>query len=54
MPETFTRWYATDYLKTEENIALCLKACLDEDTGDGQLVRAALNDIARARHVAIN
>ncbi len=49
MAEKFTRWDAVDYLETEEDMALYLDACLDEDPGDGSLVRAALNDIARAR-----
>lgn len=49
MAEKFTRWDAADYLETEEDMALYLDACLDEDSGDGSLVRAALNDIARAR-----
>jgi probable addiction module antidote protein len=49
MVEKFTRWDAADYLKSKEDMALYLDACLDEDTGDGKLIRAALNDIARAR-----
>ena len=49
MAEKFTRWDAADYLKNEEDMVLYLDACLDEDTGDGRLIRAALNDIARAR-----
>jgi probable addiction module antidote protein len=49
MAEKFTRWDAVDYLENEEDMALYLDACLDEDPGDGSLVRAALNDIARAR-----
>jgi probable addiction module antidote protein len=49
MTEKFTRWDAVDHLKTEEDMALYLDACLDEDPGDGTLVRAALNDVARAR-----
>ena len=49
MAEKFTRWDAADYLETGEDMALYLDACLDEDPGDGSLVRAALNDIARAR-----
>lgn len=52
MAEKFTRWDAVDYLATEEDMALYLDACLDEDTGDGSLVRAALNDIARTRGMA--
>ncbi|MCC6145893.1 MAG: putative addiction module antidote protein [Rhodocyclaceae bacterium] len=49
MTEKFTRWDAVDHLNTEEDMALYLDACLDEDPGDGTLVRAALNDVARAR-----
>lgn len=49
MTEKFTRWEAADYLENEEDMALYLDACLDEDPGDGSLVRAALGDIARAR-----
>jgi len=49
MAEKFTRWDVADYLETEEDTALYLDACLDEDPGDGSLVRAALNDIAKAR-----
>lgn len=49
MTEKFTRWDAADYLETAEDMALYLDACLEEDPGDGSLIRAALNDIARAR-----
>jgi len=49
MTEKFTRWDPVDSLKTGEDMALYLDACLDEDPGDGTLVRAALNDVARAR-----
>jgi probable addiction module antidote protein len=49
MAEKFTRWDAADYLKTEADMVLYLDACLDEDPGDGSLIRAALNDVARAK-----
>lgn len=49
MTEKFTRWDPVDHLKTNEDMALYLDACLEEDAGDGLLVRAALNDVARAR-----
>lgn len=49
MAEKFSRWDAADYLESEEDIALYLDACLEDDPGDGSLVRAAINDIARAR-----
>jgi probable addiction module antidote protein len=46
--EQFTRFDAAEYLKTPEDMAAYLDACLEEDSGDGTLIRAALNDIARA------
>lgn len=49
MAEKFTRWDAVDYLKSDEDMALYLDACLEDDPGDGSLVRAALNDVARAK-----
>ena len=47
MAEKFSRWDVADYLGTEEDIALYLDACIDEDPGDGSLIRSALGDIAR-------
>ena len=47
--EKFIRWDPVDDLKTDEDVALYFQACVDEDPGDGSLVRAALGDIARAR-----
>lgn len=43
------KWDVLDHLKTEEDIALYFDACVEEDPGDGSLIRAALGDIARAR-----
>jgi probable addiction module antidote protein len=47
--EQFIRWDPVDDLKTDEDVALYFQACVEEDPGDGSLVRAALGDIARAR-----
>jgi probable addiction module antidote protein len=49
MAEQVSRWDPAEDLETEEDIALYLNACTEEDPGDGSLIRAALNDIARAR-----
>ncbi len=49
MTEKFSRWDASDYLATEQDIALYFEACLEEDPGDGSLVRKALGDIAKAQ-----
>ena len=49
MSEQFSRWDPVDHLHSEEDMAMYLDACLEEDPGDGSVVRAALNDIARAQ-----
>ena len=41
MNERFTKWDAVHELKSEEDIALYFEACLDDDPGDGSLIRAA-------------
>ena len=48
MTETFSKWDAAEHLRTEEDIRLYVQACVDEDPGDGSLIRSALNDVARA------
>ncbi|MDE0406646.1 MAG: putative addiction module antidote protein [Alphaproteobacteria bacterium] len=52
MTETFTRWDAAEHLRSKEDARLYLEACAEEDPGDGSLVRAALNDIARAQNMS--
>lgn len=52
MAETFGKWDAADHLRSKEDVRLYLEACVDEDPGDGSLVRAALNDIARAQNMS--
>jgi DNA-binding phage protein len=46
--ERFTDWDASEELKSEEDLALYFEACLNEDPGDGSLIRAALTDICLA------
>lgn len=47
--ETFSRWDAADYLRTEADMAAYLRACIDEAPEDASLLTAAIGDIARAR-----
>jgi len=49
MAEKFSRWDSADYLKTEEDIKDYFDICVEEDPGDGSLIRRALGTIARAR-----
>ena len=51
MTETFERWDAARDLKDREEVRRYLEACTEQDPGDGSLIRAALNDIARAHSV---
>lgn len=53
MAETFTRWDVTEHLRTREDVRLYLEACAEEDPGDGSLIRAALNDVARAQNMSL-
>ena len=46
---TLKKWDIQDRLNTDEDMALYLDACIEEDPGDGSLIRAALGDIARAK-----
>ena len=52
MHETFTKWDVAEHLGTKEDVRLYLEACFEEDPGDGSLIRAALNDVARAQNMA--
>ena len=52
MSETFTRRDAAEHLRTPEDARLYLEACAEEDPGDGSLIRAALNDIARSENMS--
>ena len=49
MAEKFSRYDTADYLKTEEDMALYLDACIEDDPGDGSLIRTALGSIALAK-----
>ena len=53
MPEIFTKWDAAKHLNTKEDMRLYLEACAEEDPGDGNLIRAALNEIARAQNMSL-
>lgn len=47
MPLKTTRWDATRYLQTKEDIAAYLDAVVED--GDPELLKAALGDIARSK-----
>jgi probable addiction module antidote protein len=49
MTVTLKKWDVVEHLTTDEDMALYLEASMEEDPGDGSLIRAALGDIARAK-----
>jgi probable addiction module antidote protein len=46
---TTTRYDVADHLRTPEEMAAYLEACLDEAKGDAAFIAKALGDIARAK-----
>jgi probable addiction module antidote protein len=48
MTEQFTRWDSAEYLKTEEDMASYLDACMEEAGDDPAFIAKALGTIARA------
>jgi probable addiction module antidote protein len=43
------KWDSVEYLKTEEDMALYLEACMEEAGDDAPFIAKALGNIARAR-----
>ena len=49
---TTTRYDVAEYLRTPEEMAAYLDACLEDAEGDAEFIAKALGDIARARRRA--
>ncbi|MEW5789801.1 MAG: addiction module antidote protein [Pseudomonadota bacterium] len=43
------KWDPVDHLETEGDMAHYFEACVEDDPGDGSLIRAAMGDIVSAR-----
>ncbi len=52
LPEGYTYWDPTERLKDMEYARLYVEACADEDFGDGNVIRASLQDVARAQNTS--
>lgn len=53
MPKTATsRYDVAEHLRSPEEVAAYLQACLDEADGDAAFIAKALGDIARAKGMA--
>ena len=46
-----TRWDSAEHLKTEEDIQLCLEACLEESGDDPMVIIHASSIIARTKNM---
>jgi probable addiction module antidote protein len=51
MTDHFRRWDSAEYLKTEEDIAEYLRACVEVGGDDPAFIAKALSTIAHAREV---
>ena len=47
--DTYTRWDPTENMRTEEEMAAFLEACLEEAPDDAAYLARALGHVARAR-----
>ena len=52
MPERYSEFDAAEYIETDRDARLHLELCTELDPGDGSVIRAALNTIARARNMS--
>ena len=52
MAEEYREFEAADYIKTEEDVRGLLRAAVDEDPGDGAVIRAALKHVARTQNMS--
>jgi len=43
------KWDVTEHLNTKEDIRLYIEASLEEDEGNGVMIRRALSNVARAK-----
>ena len=52
MAEEYRKFNAADYIRTDEDIQGLLRAALDEDVGDGVVIRAVLKHVARTHNMS--
>ena len=52
MSEEYREFDAADYIRNEEDVRGLLSAAMDEDPGDGAVIRAALRHVARTQNMS--
>ena len=50
--EEYRKFDAADYIKSEVDVRGLLRAAMDEDPGDGAVIRAALRHVARTQNMS--
>lgn len=51
MEPTMTPYDVAEYLRTPQEMAACLEACMEEADGDAAFIAKALGDIAHAQRI---
>ena len=52
MAEKYRKFDASDYMRTDEDLQGLLSAALDEDVGDGVVIRAVLRHVAQTHNLS--
>ena len=52
MSEEYRRFDAADYIRTEGDVQELLRAAVEEDPGDGIVIRAALRHVAQTKNMS--
>ena len=52
MAEEYRKLDASDYMRTDQDLQGLLSAALDEDLGDGVVIRAVLKHVARTHNLS--
>ena len=52
MTQEYEKFDAADYVKTDADVRELLRAAMDEDLGDGAVIRAVLKHVARTHNMS--
>ena len=52
MPQEYEKFDAADYVETDADVRELLSAAMDEDLGDGTVIRAVLKHVARTQNMS--
>ena len=52
MPEEYRKFNAEDYIETDKDVRGLIRAAMEEDSGDGAVIRVVLKHVARTRNMS--